>query len=140
MDTNTRKLAAIIGKLGFFFLISSCSNTDYSHEVRVDGTKGRFFVAKSGTAIALSDDMDSVDYEVGPKKLRIFTGTGGKSLSVRFDDTTDLILVSYCGGRIEKVESSFVDTLSTDEKGWKIYRIQVINNPGFTYGGAPVCP
>ena len=134
-----RKLAVIIGKLGFVIFLSSCTNADYRHEVRVDGAKGHFFVSKTGTAIPLSDDMDAVDYEVGSKKLRIFKGTGGKGLSLRFDGTKDLLIVSYCGGRIEKVESSFVDALSTDAEGWKIYRMQVINNPGFTYAKAPIC-
>ncbi len=140
MDTNMRKLAVTIGKLIFVALLSSCTNADYRHEIKVEGAKGRFLFDKTGTAISLSDDMDAVDYEVGSKKLRIFTGTGGKSLSLRFDGTKDLLIVSYCGGRIEKVESSFVDTLSTDAEGWKIYRTQVINNPGFAYAGAPVCP
>jgi len=135
-----RKLVAIICELSVLVLFSSCTNADYRREVRIEGTKGRFFATKTGTAIALSDDMDAIDYEVGTKKVRIFTGTGGKSLSLRFDRTKDLLIVSYCGGRIEKVESSFVDTLSTDEEGWKIYRTQVINNPGFTYAGTPVCP
>lgn len=133
------RTAAIIISLSALTAVSSCTNADYRREVRVSGAKGKFFVSKTGTAIPLSDDTDVIDYEVGSKKLRIFKGEGGKSLSLTFDRTKDLLIVSYCGGRIDSVESSFTDVLSTDGEGWKIYRAQVINNPGFKYGATPIC-
>jgi len=134
-----RRTAAIIVSLAALTAVSSCKNADYRREVSVTGAKGKFFVSKTGTAIPLTDDNDTVDYEFGSKKLRIFAGTGGKTLSLAFDRTKDLLIISYCGGRIGSVESSFTDVLSTDGEGWKIYRTQVINNPGFTYGRFRVC-
>lgn len=134
-----RKTAVTTASLALLAVVGSCTNADYRHEARVTGAKGKFFLSKTGTAIPLSDDKDAVDYEVGSKKLRVFTGTGGKTLSLAFDRAKSLVIISYCGGRIESVESSFTDVLSTDGEGWKIYRTQVINNPGFTYGAAPVC-
>lgn len=139
MDICMRKTTVIAISSALLTVVSSCTNSDYRHEVRVNGAKGRFFVSKTGTAIPLSDDKDAVDYELGSKKLRIFTGTGGKALSLSFDPAKNLLIISYCDGRLESVESSFSDVLSTDQAGWKIYRTQVINNPGFTYGSTPVC-
>ena len=138
-DTGMLRTVAIIAtSLLALLATSSCSNNDYRREVRVDGPKGRFFVAKTGTAIALSDDTDAIDYEVGSKKLRIFKGNGGKSLGISFDKTKDLVLISYCGGRVDSVESSFSNMIAM-EGDWKIYRTQVINNPGFKYGSASLC-
>ncbi len=134
-----RKTAVTAISLALLAVVSSCTNADYRHEVTVNGAKGKFFVSKTGTAIPLSDDKDAVDYKVGSKKLRIFTGTGGKAISLNFDRAKNLLIISYCGGRLESVESSFPDVLSTSGADWKIYRTQVINNPGFTYGGTPVC-
>lgn len=134
-----RKTDVIATSLAMLVVVTSCTNSDYRQEVRIGGAKGKFFVTKMGTAIPLSDDKDVVDYEVGSKKLRIFTGTGGRALSIKFDRDKNLLIISYCGGRLEKVESSFSDVLSTDGEGWRIYRTQVINNPGFRYGATPVC-
>ena len=138
-DMNMRKSAVITASLLLLASFSSCTNADYQHEVHVVGITGRLFVSKTGTAIPLSDDRDALDYEVGSTKRRIFTGTGGKTLSVGFYQAKDLLIISYCGGRIEQVESSFSDTLSTDGEGWKIYRTQVINNPGFKYAATHIC-
>lgn len=140
MDTNMRKPAVIAISLILLSSASACSNVDYQHEVKVDGAKGKFYISKSGTTTPLSEDKDIVDYKVGSKNLRIFTGYGGKAPVLYFDKTQNLLIISYCEGRIDSVESSFSDTISTDGENWRIYRTQVINNSGFAYGGAPICP
>lgn len=121
--------------------LGSCGGPDYRHEIKVDGMKGQIFASKANTSIPLTDDDDRIDYEFGSKKVRLFTGSGGKSLAVTFDQAHGLLIIAYCGGRIEQVESSFSDIVSSDaDDDWKLLRTQVINNPGFRYGGVPVCP
>jgi hypothetical protein len=133
-----QKTIATIIELVLLALLSSCGNSADEQEIKVVGAKGRFFATKTDTSIPLSDDTDSVYYLVGPKKQRIFRGSGGKSLGIFFDSTRKLAIITYCGGRIESIESSFSDTLST-EGTWEIYRTQVVNNPGFSYGGTALC-
>lgn len=141
MGTDMRKMAATVSSLALLATIGGCGGPDYRHEIKVAGMKGRLFASKANTAIPLTDDDDRIDYEVGSKKVRLFTGSGGKSLAVTFDRARGLLIIAYCGGRIYQVESSFSDLVSSDpDDDWKLLRTQVINNPGFTYGGAPVCP
>lgn len=139
MAINMHKLAVMLSSLAIFISLNSCSNADYRHQVIVNGAKGRFFIGKTGTSVPLSDDVDTVDYEFGSKRINIFSGTGGETPSLIFDKLNGLIIISYCGGRIDEVKSSFSDTISTSDADWMIYRTQVINNSGFTYGKLSIC-
>jgi hypothetical protein len=135
-----RKMAATVVSAIFALALSSCGGPDYRHEIKVPGMKGRIFLSKANKATPLTDDDDRVDYEFGSKKLRLFTGSGGKSLGLTFDKSRNLLIIAYCGGRIEGVESSFSDVVSTDaDDHWTLYRTQVINNPGFAYHGVTMC-
>lgn len=136
-----RRTAAIVLSLGLSGVLSACGGPDYRHEIKVSGMKGRLFASKANTSVPLTDDDDRIDYEVGSKKVRLFTGSGGKSLNATFDRAHKLLIIAYCGGRIERVESSFSDIVSSDaDDDWTLLRTQVINNPGFQYRGVPICP
>lgn len=139
MDMNMRKETVARTSLLALLILTSCTNADYRREIFVEGAKGRFYETKSGTAIPLTADIDTIEYEYGDRKLRVFKGEAGRSLSLRFDSAQNLLIISYCDGRIAEVESSFVDTLTTQGENWTIYRTQVINNPGFSYAGTSLC-
>lgn len=139
MDIIMQKMAATTNCMILSLALASCANQDYRHEVKVPGSRGKFYVSKAGTAIPLSADLDAVDYEVGSKSIRIFSGSGGKNVSLSFDTSNRLLVIGYCGGRIESVLSSFSDLITTKSEGWKIYRTQVINNSGVSYKGNPIC-
>ena len=119
--------------------ISGCSNTDHSREVRVDGFQGKFVINKTGTGVPLTSDEDALVYQVGVEKLRLFSGTGGKSIAIKFDRQNGLLIIAYCGGRIERVESSFSDAIAMSSENWKTVRTQVITSAGFKYGELSIC-
>jgi len=103
--------------------------------------RGKFVIEDDYRTTPLTSDQHSIYYVFGSHRDLVFQGSGAPAPTLSLL-TADDILVRYCGGRVEKVETSFPE----DERNLRkvggelrILRLQPVTSPGLTANGKAIC-
>jgi hypothetical protein len=97
--------------------------------------QGKFVIEDDDRTTALTSVQHSIYYVTGSDRKLIFKGAGGSGPTLSLLSPDD-ILIRYCGGSIERVESQFFE----NEARWnRILRVQPVTSAGLAANGRPVC-
>jgi hypothetical protein len=102
------------------------------------GIAGKFVIEDDDRTVALTSVQHSIFYVIGNDRKLVFRGAGGQNPAFSLLGPDD-ILVSYCGGSIYKVESSFFENEDDKAHRLRILRLQPVTSPGLVANGRPVC-
>lgn len=124
--------------IGLVMLATSCQRDGgiIGHE-RLPGVTGTFILEDDDRTVALTAVQHSIFYEVGGKRELVFKGAGGYKPSLSLLGP-DAVLLRYCHGSINKIETSFWDKPNGGES-LRILRLQVITEPGLSSRGQSIC-
>ena len=104
--------------------------------------QGRFVVEDDHRTTPLTSIQHSIYYVLGDQRKLIFRGSGAPAPTLSLLTTND-ILVRYCGGRVESIETSFFeneDNVGKEGGELRILRLQPVTSPGLTANGEAICP
>ncbi len=121
-------------------LIASCNRDgDVIGSATLPNIRGRFVVEDDARTMPLTSVQHSVYYVVGDDRKLIFQGFDGKTPVISLLNE-DVIIVRYCGGRIEEIESSFrEDGAGKEGEDFRILRLQPVTSPGLVVNGQALC-
>ena len=103
--------------------------------------RGQFVVEDDSRATPLTSAQHSIYYVLGNQRKLVFQGSGAPAPTLSLL-TADDILVRYCGGRVEKFETSFFEDESNVgkvDRELRILRLQPVTSPGLTANGKAIC-
>ncbi|MBB5686668.1 hypothetical protein [Sphingobium boeckii] len=124
--------------LGILLFSTSCERDGgIIGQGHLDGVAGMFVLEDDYRTVALTSVQHSVFYQIGNRRELVFKGMGGDQPRISLIGP-DTILLRYCRGSIDKVESSFFEQPSPDN-GVRILRLQVVTVPGVSIKGRSVC-
>ncbi len=104
--------------------------------------RGKFVVEDDNRTMALTSVQHSIYYVIGKQRKLIFRGSGAQAPTLSLLTPND-ILVRYCGGRVESIETSFFendDDVGKEGGELRILRLQPVTSPGLVANGKGVCP
>jgi len=140
MDIIIRNIAAISASILLAALTASCSNPDYTREIKIDGLKGIFRIVEGDVAIPLTGNSHRIEYISGSEDIFVFEGNSGSYPEMTVDYDNNILIIAYCGGAIEHIDSAFFNAEPPPvSPELELYRTQVISNPGFSYKGREIC-
>lgn len=104
--------------------------------------RGKFVIEDDYRTTPLTSVQHSIYYVLGSQRELVFRGSGAPAPTLSLL-TADDILVRYCGGRIESIETSFFeneDDVGKEGGELRILRLQPVTSPGLVANGKAVCP
>ena len=100
--------------------------------------RGKFIIEDDDRTAPLTSVQHSIYYVVGDYRKLIFRGSNAPMPALSLLER-DNILVRYCGGRVEVVESSFAENGAELGADNRILRLQPVTSPGLSANGRTIC-
>lgn len=123
-------------------IVASCSRDGgVIGATTLPNIRGKFVIEDDYRTTPLTSAQHSIYYVLGSQRELVFQGSGAPAPTLSLL-TADDILVRYCGGRVEKVETSFFEDESNVgkvDRELRILRLQPVTSPGLTANGKEIC-
>jgi len=98
---------------------------------------GVFATTVSGETTPLSPNFHTIYREDGSRREVVFRGHGPHAPAV-WRANKSLIIVAYCDGSIEELQSSLLARTKSSEDA-RIIRVEVVTNLGLSFAGKKIC-
>ena len=139
MLKKTSLLMQVSGLIAGALLMASCQRDGGVIETAsLPNISGKFVVQDDYRTAALTSVQHSVYYVIGSNRELVFRGAGGQLPVLSLLGPSD-VLLSYCGGSIYEVESSFFENETDNQRGLRLLHLQPVTSGGLSANGRPIC-
>ncbi len=139
MDRGTGLLRPTSGLIFGALLVAGCHRDGgVIGSATLPNVANKFVIEDDDRTTALTSVQHSIYYVIGTDRKLVFRGGGGQKPVLTLLGPDD-ILVSYCGGSIYKVVSSFFENEADKGQGLRVLRLQPVTLAGLAANGRAVC-